>query len=188
MSGRKGRLSLDQRAALPIEDDNPEVEHLQLSRQEICQTEIKAAVRLFILDKDPISAHLLASAAIEIMTALSDEKSGVGLNDVRALIKSSALSTDLSKEVFEGLLHPYNFLKHGSSDSNVKNDFSIEFIVMTIYIAIHSYKLLFAELPTEMKVFYGMVQSWRIQWWEGTTDFDEKLQLAQKLLTNLDYR
>jgi hypothetical protein len=164
---KRGRISLDQRAAVPIADDNSDVEYLRLSRREICRTEINAAVRLFLVDEDPISAHLLASAATEIMVALSDGKSGVGLNDMRALMKKAAVSSDLSDEVFQSLLHPYNFLKHGSSDFSVENNFSIEHIVMTIYTAIHSYRVLFGDLSTEMTVFYGIVQSWRIHWWEG---------------------
>lgn len=180
MSRRKGRLSLDQRAALPVAADNPNVEYLRLSRREICRTEIDAAVRLFLIDEDPISAHLLASAATEIMVALSDGKPGVGLNDMRALIKAATVPSDLSDELFQSLLHPYNFLKHGSSDSSVKNDFSVEYIVMTIYTAIHSYKLMFHDLSVEMRVFYSIVQCWRIHWWDGTPDFGERLKVARK--------
>ncbi|MFO1126544.1 MAG: hypothetical protein U1E25_15530, partial [Methylocystis sp.] len=87
-------MSLDQRAALPVADDNPDLEYLRLSRREICWTEINAAVRLFLIDEDLISAHLLASAATEIMVALSDGKSGVGLNDIRALMKKAAVPSD----------------------------------------------------------------------------------------------
>jgi hypothetical protein len=64
--GEKDKLSLDQRAALPIARDNPSLEYLRLNRQEICRREINAAVRLFLMDEDPISAHLLASAATEL--------------------------------------------------------------------------------------------------------------------------
>jgi len=178
---KKVRKSLDQRAALPLANDNPSLEYLRLSRREICRTEINAAVRLFLIDEDPISAHLLASAATEIMVALSNGRPGVGLNDMRALLKTAGVPSDLSDEVFQGLLHPYNFLKHSSSDFNVENDFSIEYIVVTIYSAVHSYRLLFDDLSAEMTVFYGIVQSWRIHWWEGTPGFEEKLRIASQL-------
>jgi hypothetical protein len=178
---KRGRKSLDQRAALPVADDAPGVEYLRLSRREICRTEINAAVRLFLIDEDVISAHLLASAATEIMVALSDGKPGVGLNDMRAQMKTAAVPSDLSDELFDSLVHPYNFLKHGSSDFSVENDFSVEYIVMTIYTAIHSYKMLFDDFSAEMTVFYGVVQSWRIHWWEGTPDFEERQQRARKL-------
>jgi hypothetical protein len=174
-------MSLDQRAALPVADDNPSLEFLRLSRREICRTEINAAVRLFLIDEDPISAHLLASAATEIMVALSGGKSGVGLNDLRAFMKTANIPSDLSDEVFQSLLHPYNFLKHGSSDFSVVNDFSIDSIVITIYSAIHSYKLLFTDLSVEMTVFYGIVMSWRIHWWKDTLEFEEMQQKASQL-------
>ncbi len=181
MPRRRGGLSLDQRAALRVADDNPDLEYLRLNRREICWTEINAAVRLFLIDEDPISAHLLASAATNIMDALSDGKSGVGLNHMRALMKKAAVPTDLSDEVFQSLLHPYNFLKHGSSNFSVENEFCVEYIVMSIYTAVHSYQLLFGDLSAEMTVFYGIVQSWRIHWWEGTPGFEEKMQIASKL-------
>jgi hypothetical protein len=155
---RRGRTSLDQRAALPIADDNPDLEYLRLSRRDICRTEINAAVRLFLVDEDLISAHLLASAATEVMVALSDGRPGVGLNDVRALLRTAAVPSDLSEEVFQSLLHPYNFLKHGSSDFTIENDFSIEYIVMAIYSAVHSYGCCLAI--SRPAVFYGIVQSW----------------------------
>lgn len=59
------------------------------------------------------------------MVALSDRKPGVGLNDLRTLLKTAAVPSDLSDEIFKSLLHPYNFLKHGSSDFSIENDFSV---------------------------------------------------------------
>ena len=75
----------------------------------------------------------------------------------------------------------YAFPAHAAPDFNVENDFSIEYIVVTIYSAVHSYRLLFDDLSAEMTVFYGIVQSWRIHWWEGTPGFEEKLRIASQL-------
>jgi hypothetical protein len=181
LSRRKPRMSLDQRAALPVADDNPSLEYLRLSRQEICRTEINAAVRLFLIDEDPISAHLLTSAATEIMVKLSDGSPGVGLNDLRALMKTASITSDLSDEIFQSLLHPYNFLKHSSSDFDVKNDFCIEYIVIMMYSAVHSYRLLFKDISVEMTVFCNIVQAWRIHWWKGKPGYEEKRQIASQL-------
>lgn len=181
MPRRRGRIPLDQRAALPIKDDNPDLEYIRLSRQNICRTEINAAVRLFLIDEDPISAHLLASAATEIMVALSNGKPGVGWNDMRELMKKASVPPDLSEEVFQSLLHPYNFLKHSSSDFTIENDSSVEYIVITIYTAVQSYKLLFGDLSAEMSVFYSIVIAWRIHWWEGTPGQEERKKIAIKL-------
>lgn len=178
---KRNRLSLDERAALPLHNDNPSLEFLRLNRQEICRREIDAAVRLFLIDEDPISAHLLASAAMEIMIALSNGKPGVGMNDLKAFMKTAGVENTLSEEVFHALTHPYNFLKHGSSDFEIENDFSVDFIVMTIYSAIHSFKLLFGEQSAEMMVFYSSAQAWRLHWWEGTPGFEEKLAVAERL-------
>ncbi|WP_157885329.1 hypothetical protein [Neorhizobium galegae] len=39
---------------------------------------------------------------------------------------------------------------------------------------------LFGNISPEMKVFYGIVQSWRVQWWEGESDFEERLLVAHR--------
>lgn len=182
MAGRKSKLSLDERASLPLAEDNPHIEYLRLNRRQICKTEINSAIRLFLFEEDPISAHVLASAANEIMSALSKGTPGVGLNDIRALMKEHAVAADLQEELFSSLQHPYNFLKHSSSNPDVENDFSIEYVVMGLYTAVHSYKILFGKPSPEMKVFYGLVAAWRVrQWWPDDPSFQEKLHAAQKL-------
>lgn len=166
---------------MPVAQDNSGIEYLRLNRQEICEREINSAVRLFLIDEDPISAHLLASAANEIMGALSKGQAGVGLNDIRAFMKEAGVNGALQEELFASLQHPYNFLKHGSSDFSVENDFSVDYVVMGLYTAIHSYKILFGNLSPEMKTFYGIVQVWRLQqWWPEDPDFETKLQIAHK--------
>lgn len=182
MGRRKSKLSLDERAALPIAQNNPHIEYVRLNRREICETEINSAVRLFLLDEDPISAHLLASAANEIMGALSQGQAGVGLNDMRALMKEASVAEALQDELFNSLQHPYNFLKHSSSDFSIENDFSVDYIVMGLYTAIHGYKILFGNPTHEMRVFYGLVGAWRLrEWWPEDPDFQEKLQAAHRM-------
>lgn len=178
---RKSKFSLDQRAALPLAQDNPSLEYLRLNRQEICETEINSAVRLFLIHEDPISAHLLASAANEIMGALSKGRPEVGVNDIRAFMKEHGVEGGLQEELFASLQHPYNFLKHSSSDFTVENDFSVDYIVMGLYAAIHSYKILFGNPSPEMKAFYGITAAWRLrEWWPEDPDFDVKLQAAYR--------
>jgi hypothetical protein len=181
VSEKKNRVSLDNRAKISSENNNPNKEYVRLNRKQICRIEINAAVRMFLIDKDPIPAHLLASAAIEIMVALSDGNPGVGHNDLRSRIKTHNVPKELSDELFQSLQHPYNFLKHGSSDFNIENDFSIEQIAMTIFTSISSYKQLFSDASTEMEVFFGIVKLWRIDWWKGTPEFENIQQEARKL-------
>ncbi|TZG31295.1 hypothetical protein [Agrobacterium sp. B1(2019)] len=180
MSRRKSKMSLDERAALPLAQANPGMEYLRLNRRQICETEINSSIRLFLFDEDPISAHVLASAATEIMSALSKGQAGVGLNHVRAMLKEANVDDKLQEELFHGLNHSYNFAKHSSADMNVENSFPVDHIVMTIWTAVHSYKVLFGKFTPEMSVFYGIVQSWRVQWWEGEPDFAERLMIANQ--------
>jgi hypothetical protein len=174
MPRRKSKMSLDERAALPIDQANPGIEYFRLNRQQICETEINSSIRLFLFDEDPISAHVLASAATEIMSALSKGQAGVGLNHVRAMLKEANVDDSRQEELFHSLNHSYNFAKHSSADMSVENSFPVDHIVMTIWTAVHSYKVLFGNISSEMKVFYGIVQSWRVQWWEGESDFEER--------------
>ncbi|QSZ60586.1 hypothetical protein [Rhizobium sp. ZX09] len=181
MARRKTPMSMDQRAALPIAEENPGIEYLRLNRQEICEREINSAIRLFLIDEDPISAHVLASAATAIMEILGRGRAGVGLNSVREMLKAAEVPPDLENEAFAGLQHPYNFLKHSSSDLAVGNDFSVDYIVMTIYGAAHSYKLLFETTTTEMRVFNAIVQAWRPQWWSDDPNLDSKIAVARQM-------
>lgn len=167
---------------MPVAQENPQLEYLRLNRQEICEAEINSAIRLFLLDDDPISAHVLASAANEIMGALSKGQTGVGLNDIRAFVKDAGVASELQEELFASLQHPYNFLKHSSSEFSVENDFSLDFIVMGLYTAIHSFKILFGNPSPEMRVFYGMVAAWRLrEWWPDDPHFQEKLETAYRM-------
>lgn len=181
MARRKMPVSMDQRAALPLAEENPDIEYLRLNRQAICEREINAAIRLFLIDEDPISAHVLASAATHIMEAIGKGRDDVGLNSVRAMLKDAEVPPDLEHEVFAGLLHSYNFLKHSSSDLTVENDFSVDYIVMTIYGAAHSYKLLFETTTAEMRVFNAIVQAWRPQWWQHDPNLDGKIAVARQM-------
>lgn len=179
MARKRSNLTLDQRAALPFAEEVRGREFLKLNRRDICLREINAAVRALLIDEDPIPAHLLASAATEIMSALSQGKPGVGLNDMRALMNSAGVSSDKTTDLFQSLLHPYNFLKHSSSDMTVENEFPIDFILITIYNAIHSYKVLFGKLSGEMMVFYGMLQAWRSEWWEGEPGYEDMFEKSR---------
>lgn len=179
---RKTKLTLDDRARQRIAEDNPQVEYVRLNRQQICETEITSAVMLFLYDEDPISAHVLASAANEILSALSKGKAGVGLNDVRSFMREADVPTPLQDELFASLQHPYNFLKHSSADLEVDNAFPIDHIVMGLYTAIHGYKILFGTLPVEMGTFYSVVMAWKIrEWWPEDPTFEMKLDAAHKM-------
>lgn len=179
---RKGKLSLDDRARQRVDEDNPHLEYVRLDRRQICENEIISAIRIFLFYEDPISAHVLSSAANEIMSALSKGAAGVGLNDMRAFLKENAVAAELQEELFASLQHPYNFLKHSSADMAIENSFSIDYIVMGLYTACHGYKALFGTMSTEMSVFYGMVGAWRVRhWWPDDPNFQLKLDAAERM-------
>jgi hypothetical protein len=181
---RARRVSLDERAKSQSQQNDPKVEYISASRQEICKLEIDSAIRLFLIHNDPISAHLLASAATEIMTVLSGGNPEVGLNALRDLLERVKLPDDEQKEIFDHLLHPYNFAKHSSSDSSITNQFSIDYIATTIYVAIHSYKVLFVDLSPEMKVFYPTFQAWKSEFWKDTANYNHTIQLSKAFPLN----
>ena len=180
MARRKTPMSMDQRAALPLAKKNPDIEYLRLNRQEICECEINSSLRLFLIDEDPISAHVLASAATAIMEAVGKGRSDVGLNSVLEMLKAAEVPPDFENEVFAGLQHPYNFLKHSSSDLTVENDFSVDYIVMTVNGAAHSHKLLFEKSTAEIRVFNAIVHAWRPHWWPHDPNLEGKIEVARQ--------
>jgi hypothetical protein len=176
---RSRRASLDEQAKSSSSQNDLKFEYINLNRQEICRLEVNSAIRLFLIHKDPISAHLLACAATEIMTVLSNGNLEVGLNGLRDQLQKSVLPYDDQKEVFDNLLHPYNFLKHSSSDPDVTNRFSVDYIGITVYMAIHSYKVLFGGVSSEMKVFYGIFQVWKSEFWKDTPNYPSIVALSE---------
>ncbi|MFM9974813.1 MAG: hypothetical protein ACKVON_09635 [Beijerinckiaceae bacterium] len=157
------------------------MEYIAMDRQAVCRTEIDSAIHLFLYRDDLIAAHMLASAALEIMTALSGGDKTVGINRMRALLTEHDVPKDIMDEVFSSLSHPYNFSKHSSSDSSVVNDYPIEQMIMNIYTAIYTYKSMFGEITPEMNTLYGILISWKIHWWEGVPGQDELRRIAERL-------
>jgi hypothetical protein len=97
------------------------------------------------------------------------------------MLKEAEVLPDLENEVFAGLQHPYNFLKHSSFDLTVENDFSVDCVVMTVYGADHSYKLLFKTTTAEIRVSSAIVQAWRPQWWSHDPNLDGKIAVARQM-------
>ncbi|MGL4094350.1 hypothetical protein [Agrobacterium cavarae] len=181
MAPKKSRISLDERAKIDLKAENPELEFITLSRQEICEREINSSIRLVLFDNDLVSAFLLASAATEIMTKLSEGRPGVGFNNLKAMLKRSEIPSDLEDELHHAMQHPFNFLKHSSSDASVTNDFSVEFTFMVIFTSIESYRVLFGTLSEEMTVMWAVITSWRVHWWKGEENFADRLAQAHKI-------
>jgi hypothetical protein len=125
---------------------------------------------------------VLASAATAIMEILGKGRASVGLNSVRDMLKEAELPPDLKNEVFTGLQHPYNFLKYSSSDLAVENDFSVDYILMTVYGAAHSSKLIFRNYDgRDAGVQCHSPGMGRPQWWSDDPNLDGKVAVARQM-------
>lgn len=131
----------------------PTDEHLQFTRKEVAQSEIESSIRLFFRFEDFVSAHLLASAATEILHQLSSSK--IELTSKRALDKllTDALGRDDAKTARQFLDLPYNFFKHSSPDLERKIHFRPEFTEVIIYSAAVDFRITFGQISPLMAAY-----------------------------------
>lgn len=179
MPRKKQRMSLDERAALRMSETNPGMEYIALDRRAVCRTEINSAVRAFLYEDDLISAHVLASAALEIMTALSGRNENIGLNQIRTLLSSADVPKEMIDEVLDAMAHPYNFSKHSSSDATVVNDYPVDYMLMTLFSAANTYANIFKEASLEMSVINNIMIAWKIHWWESAPPNETRRVLVE---------
>jgi hypothetical protein len=128
--------------------------HVVVSRRDVAQTEIVQAVRLYF-EGDFVSAHVLASAAAEILHGLRKHAhKATSLANLEAKLRE--FIPEEADEAMAFLKLPYNYLKHSDGDPDVKMHFRPAFVEVSVYHAIHDFEAVFADRAPEMIVF----QTW----------------------------
>lgn len=90
----------------------------EITKLQAAATQLSTAIRVLLLRNDPISAHVLASSALEVIDTLLRAKGHEPLHDiVLKHVKEEAVPA------FRRLLREdYNFFKHADRDHDAKND------------------------------------------------------------------
>jgi hypothetical protein len=126
-----------------------------VSSRDVAQAEIVRAIRLY-LERDFISAHVLASAATEIPHGLRKHAhKATSLASLEAELREFMPPEEADEAIAFLKLH-YNYLKHSGGDPDVKMHFSPAFVEVGVYHATHDFEAVFADRAPEMIVF----QAW----------------------------
>jgi hypothetical protein len=132
----------------------PGPDHIVVSRRDVAQAEIVQAIRLYF-EGDFVSAHVLASAATEILHGLRKHAhKATSLADLEAKLRE--FMPDEADDAMAFLKLPYNFLKHSDGDADVKMHFRPAFVEVSVYHATLDYEAVFADRAPEMIAF----QAW----------------------------
>lgn len=129
--------------------DDPEGS-IGFSVEEVCRGEIEAAIDALIISDNLVAAHVLASAAHDVMRGHATRK-GLDLRaDMLAILKP--LVPGREKVFVDTMLRPYNSMKHSNS-SSVAATVHPSFVEATLFCATQEYGSLFGHLSARM-VFY----------------------------------
>jgi hypothetical protein len=154
----------------------PGLGYVVFSRRDVARTEIVQAIRLY-LERDFISAHLLASAATEILHALRTRAhKTTSLADLETKLRQFMTPAEVA-ETMSFVKLPYNFMKHSGSDPDLQMHFRPGLVEVGVYHAIHDFEAVFADRTPEMLMF----QTWFMARHPGSfihlpADAQQKLQ------------
>jgi hypothetical protein len=129
--------------------ERPERTGYEISKQDAAASQLATAIWLWANSWDPVSVHVLASAAAEVVGVLRRTN---GTPPVDSEILSSLASE--FDEVFEDYLKTsFNFMKHGARDPSAKLRFNPNESEWVIYHACVDYLATFEVAPPEASLF-----------------------------------
>lgn len=156
----------------------PGPDHIVVSRRAVAQIEIVRAITLYF-EGDFVSAHVLASAATEILHGLRKHAhKATSLADLEAKLRE--IMPNEADEAMAFLKLPYNYMKHSDGDRDVQMHFRPAFVEVSVYHATHDFEAVFAERAPEMIAF----QTWFMARHPGS--FPNLPPEAQEHLHNMD--
>lgn len=115
-----------------------------------CRLEIEAAIDLLVIDENLIAAHLLASAAHDVMRGHARRVGAAPRLDMASILRP--LFPGHEKAFADYLLRPYNAMKH-SLDSDVAVTVHPSWVEATVFLATQQFGSLFDHLSGKMVLF-----------------------------------
>lgn len=116
----------------------------------MCRGEIEAAIDVLVIDENLVAAHVLASAAHEVMRGHA-KRIGADLRaDMLSILKP--LVPGREKMFIDTMLKPYNAMKH-STASDVAVTVHPSLVEATLFCAMQEFGSLFGYLSGKMVLF-----------------------------------
>jgi len=121
---------------------------LRLTKIDIAEAHIIAAVNLYFRDAQPASAYCLASAAREILTTLGDKTGVETLLHEISTTKGNSLGETIKKA------HEFaNFFKHADRDPAAVLEFPEDQLETVLFIACHDFARIAGGMPVQAQVY-----------------------------------
>lgn len=141
----------------------------RVTKRDVATCQLETAIKLFLEDRDLISAYTLCCAADGILEGIYKNKRTAILSrqhnqsadpsNIRFLLKEewgNRLKPEYKKEGFRLLNEAQNFFKHADKDHDSFYEFKDrELTGLRIFMAIADYKLVFGEITKAMKIFFA---------------------------------
>ncbi len=122
----------------------PNWPRIKISKLEIAQQQLNAAIRGYFLESDPVPTLTLAGAAYEIVKDLAG-------SDHKDIVLDSP--EEIGEGFFEAFRYPYSALKHADRKPDEILEFPTELAELYIYEAVDKYYFLVGKRSLEMFVF-----------------------------------
>lgn len=122
-------------------------EELVLTKIDVAERQLNAAIRMFFHQVDPVAFHTVTAACHGVLYDLASS------NGIKKSIKDSPLIKDHARRDFiNAVNYPQNFFKHADRDPNTKMKFCPNGTQILLLDAVLLYVSLQAGLTLEMKV------------------------------------
>lgn len=131
---------------------------LRLTKEQVAERELNAAIRLFFSEGDPVAVHVLARAACDVLTPIGRTR-GLPTSDTSV----ANVVKDEYVEAFKELMKaPYNFMKHGARDADATiESFNPSVNDMHIFFGVADFGIIFNRYSREMVLFLSWIREAR---------------------------
>lgn len=121
----------------------------EITKQDVAASQLATAIWLWANEWDPVSVHVLASAAAEITAVLHNAQGGVPIRS--AMLDS--MTGEHQAQIAFAMTEAFNFMKHGAKDPNAVLRFNPGESEWVIYAACVDYLAAFGVAPPEALLF-----------------------------------
>ncbi len=125
---------------------------MKLTKIDVAEAQIRAAVRMFFDGEHPVPVYTLANAAREIVATIGDQI------DVETVQQELANARGVTvKELLRPLVGTANFFKHADRDANATLDFDENDAEVALQLACHDFGRITGGMPVEAQIYEAWI-------------------------------
>jgi hypothetical protein len=125
---------------------------MRLSKIDVAEAQICAAVRMFFKGDHPVPVYTLANAAREIVASIGTQ------SDIATVQKELADKRGISaRELVKPLIGPANFFKHADKDASAILEFDENDVEVVLQLACHDFGRITGGMPVEAQIYEAWI-------------------------------